>query len=82
MKQHAYEDATCQPKDIYFQIRYQSSEGKVKAGMAVLSYTEWMEIFSDVDFLNFYKEIWNFIPLTKEYSERIEAYHNPTFAVR
>lgn len=82
IKQHAYENATCQPKDIYFQIRYQSAEGKVKAGMAILSYDEWMEVFSDPDFLNFYKEVWNFIPLTKEYSERIEQYHNPTFAVR
>ena len=74
-KQNEYKNTTCRPQDVYFQLRYQNTKDeKPKKGMFILSRNEWLEILNNEDFLNFSKELWDFLPLTGNYSKRIESY--------
>ena len=69
MTQNDPTDVICEPENIYFQLRYQHSNNTIKAGMATLSKEEWIDFISNPQFREFYNEVWDFLPLTEEYSQ-------------
>ena len=69
MTQNDPTDVICLPENIYFQLRYQNSNNKTKQGMAILSKDEWIDFISNPQFREFYNEVWEFLPLTDQYSK-------------
>ena len=74
MTQNSYKDIKCKREDIFFQLRYQTSEGKPKRGMISLPLNEWISILENPEFASFYQQVWKYLPLPQLYSTRIEAY--------
>lgn len=72
--QNVYRDVYCSPQDVCFQLRLQDGNGRPKKGMAVFSLDEWISILNNPDFVSFYQQVWNYLPLPQLYSTRIEEY--------
>ena len=64
------EDVVCEPHNVYLQMRYQS-DNKPKKGMLVLPRNEWIHLINNQIFQKFYAKVWDYLPLTDDYNERI-----------
>ena len=49
-KQNTNKKTYCRPEEVYHQLRYQTSEGKIKKGMVVLSRDEWISLIESEEF--------------------------------
>ena len=64
------EDVDCLPENVHFQLRYQS-DNKPKRGMLTLPRDEWINLINNDLFQRFYDQVWDFLPLTNDYNDRI-----------
>ena len=68
----------CEPKKIVFQLRYQISNSRAKKGMLCLTSDEWIDFIEQYEFRQFYTKLWDFLPLTSAYSDRLQGYFELT----
>ena len=68
----------CEPEKVVYQLRYQMSNSRAKKGMLCLTANEWIDFIEQNEFKQFYAKLWNFLPLTHAYSDRLEGYFELT----
>ena len=68
----------CEPEKVVYQLRYQMSNSRAKKGMLCLTSNEWIDFIEQNEFKQFYAKLWNFLPLTGAYSDRLEGYFELT----
>ena len=74
------DDVECEPKHVHLQMRYQS-ENKPKRGMLILPRDDWISLINNQIFQKFYAQVWDYLPLTDGYNERIIKHLNPNSAL-